>query len=78
MSCCTPRLCGCSIKINDTSVKAPIVVEPDPPVVEPDPPVVEPDPPSVEMCVTYFFNPATERMEEQLVPCNELLGVRLE
>ena len=64
MSCCTPRLCGCPIKINDTSVKAPIVVEP--------------DPPSVEMCVTYFFNPHTERMEEQLVPCNELLEVRLE
>lgn len=64
MTCCTPRLCGCSIKINDTSVKAPIVVEP--------------DPPTVEMCVTYFFNPATERMEEQLVPCNELLEVRVE
>ena len=78
MSCCTPRLCGCLPKINDTSVKAPIVVEPDPPpVVEPDPPpVVEPDPPSVEMCVTYFFNPDTERMEEQLVPCSEL-GVEL-
>ena len=88
MSCCTPRLCGCLPKINDTSVKAPIVVEPDPPpvvepdpppVVEPDPPpVVEPDPPSVEMCVTYFFNPYTEQTEERLVPCNELLEVRLE
>ena len=61
MSCCTPRLCGCSIKINDTSVKAPIVVEP--------------DPPSVEMCVTHFFNPATEQWVEQLVPCSELLGM---
>lgn len=64
MTCCTPRLCGCLPKINDTSVKAPIVVEP--------------DPPSVEMCVTHFFNPATERMEEVVVPCNELLEVRLE
>ena len=64
MSCCTPRLCGCPIKINDTSVKAPIVVEP--------------DPPSVEMCVTYFFIPYTEQTEERLVPCDELLEVRLE
>lgn len=78
MSCCTPRLCGCSIKSNDTSVKAPIVVEPDLPVVEPDLPVVEPDPPSVEMCVTYFFNPATGQWEKQLVPCNELLEARSE
>ena len=80
MSCCTPRLCGCLPKINDTSVKAPIVVEPDPPpVVEPDPPpVVEPDPPTVEMCFTRFFNHDTGQWEEPLVPCDELLEVRLE
>lgn len=63
MGCCRP--CGCPIKINDTSVKAPIVVEP-------DPPVVEPDPPPVEMCVTYVFHPPTEQWVQQLVPCNEL------
>ena len=71
MSCCTPRLCGCPVKINNTSVKAPIVVEP-------DPPVVEPDPPSVEMCVIHFFNPATGQREELLVPCSELLEGGLE
>ena len=38
MTCCTPRLCGCPIKINDTSIKDPIVVEPPPP----PPPPVEP------------------------------------
>ena len=32
MTCCTPRLCGCPIKINDTSKTEPV----DPPV---DPPV---------------------------------------
>ena len=58
MTCCTPRLCGCPIKINDTSVKAPGGVEP--------------DPPPVKMCVTYFFNHATEQWVEQLVPCDEL------
>lgn len=73
MSCCTPRLCGCLPKINDTSKPKPV----EPPVEVPI--VVEPDLPPVEMCVTYFFNPATERMEEQLVPCNELgLEVRFE
>lgn len=64
MTCCTPRLCGCSIKINDTSVKVPIVDEP--------------DPPSEEMCVISFFNPATGQMEEVVAPCNELPEVRLE
>lgn len=59
MTCCTPRLCGCPIKINDTSVKDPIVVEP-------------PDPPSEEMCVTHVFNLNTGLMEEVVIPCNEL------
>ncbi len=62
MTCCTPRLCGCPIKINDTSIKDPIVVEP------PDPP----DPPSEEMCVTHVFNLNTGLMEEVVIPCNEL------
>ena len=57
MTCCTPRLCGCPIKINDTSVKDPIVVEP---------------PPPVDMCVTYVFDPATELTVGVFVPCNEL------
>ena len=59
MTCCTPRLCGCPIKINDTSVKDPIVVEP-------------PPPPPVDMCVTYVFDPATELTVGVFVPCNEL------
>ena len=56
MTCCTPRLCGCLPKINDTSKPKP----------------VEPDPPPVEMCVTHFFNPDTGQWVEQLVPCSEL------
>lgn len=49
MTCCTPRLCGCPIKINDTSVKAPIVVGSELPVEPPvtvEPPV-EPELPPV-------------------------------
>lgn len=64
MTCCTPRLCGCPVKINDSSAKVPSVVES--------------DPPATEMCVAYFFNPNTERMEEHLVPCNGGLDERPE
>ena len=57
MSCCTPRLCGCLPKSNDTSKPKPV-----------EPPVEPP----VGMCVTHVFNLNTGLMEEVVIPCNEL------